>query len=55
VYDVLGRQVALLVNERKNAGEFTVQFDARALASGIYFYRIEAGSFTQVKKMVLLK
>ncbi|HTY12546.1 MAG TPA: T9SS type A sorting domain-containing protein [Bacteroidota bacterium] len=55
VYDVLGRLVATLVDGRQNPGEYTVQFDARALASGMYFYRIEAGSFSQVKKMMLLK
>ncbi len=55
VYDVLGREVATLVNEKQNAGEYNVRFDGRMLASGMYFYRIEAGSFTQVKKMLLLK
>ena len=55
VYDLLGRQVATLVNEKENAGEYNVRFDARTLASGMYFYRIEAGSFTQVKKMMLIK
>ena len=55
VYDLLGRQVASLVNEKQNAGEYTVRFDARTLASGMYFYRIEAGSFAQVKKMMLIK
>jgi type II secretory pathway pseudopilin PulG len=55
VYDLLGRQVASLVNEKQIAGEYSVRFDARTLASGMYFYRIEAGSFTQVRKMLLIK
>ena len=55
VYDLLGRQVASLVNEKQIAGEYSVRFDARTLASGMYFYRIEAGSFTQVRKMMLIK
>ena len=55
VYDLLGRQVASLVHEQQKAGNYAVRFDAAALASGMYFYRIETGSFTQVKKMLLLK
>jgi subtilisin family serine protease len=55
VYDLLGRQVTTLVNERKQAGVYSASFDGTNLASGIYFYRIEAGDFTAVKKMVLIK
>jgi len=56
IYDILGREVTELVNnELKQAGRYTVEFDARSYASGVYFYRIEAGSFVQAKKMVLLK
>ena len=55
VYDILGREVATLVNEEKPAGSYEVNFDASRLASGIYFYKIQAGSFTQAKKMILLK
>jgi len=55
VYDLLGRQVASLVDGKQNAGDYVVRFDAAALSSGMYFYRIETGSFTQVKKMMLLK
>ncbi len=55
VYDVLGRVVATLVNERENAGSHSVTFDASRLPSGVYFYRITAGSYTNVKKMLLLK
>ena len=55
VYDVLGREVAVLVNERKLPGRYTVKFDATDVASGVYFYRLQAGSFVEVKKLVVLK
>ena len=55
VYNVLGKEVASLVNEVKNAGSYAVDFDGSELTSGTYFYRIEAGDFTDVKKMILLK
>ncbi len=55
VFDILGRKVAELVNEEKPAGNYTVDFNASKLSSGIYFYRITSGNFTQVKKMILLK
>lgn len=55
VYDVLGNEIKTLVNEYKPAGKYTVNFDGSGLASGIYFYRIKAGSFSDVKKLVLLK
>ena len=55
IFDLLGREVAVLVNERKNPGTYEVQFDGSRLSSGVYFYRIEAGSFAQTKKLVLLK
>jgi Secretion system C-terminal sorting domain len=55
VYDVLGREVAALVNEEKPLGTYQVNFDASSLASGIYFYKIQAGSFVETKKMILLK
>ncbi len=55
VYDILGREVKILVNELKQAGTYEIQFDATGLASGIYLYRIESGSFVQTKKMILLK
>lgn len=56
VYDILGREVKRLVNnEIKQAGRHNVQFDASSFASGVYFYRIEAGTFVQAKKMVLVK
>ena len=55
VYDVLGKEVANLVNEVKAAGSYTVEFNGASLSSGIYYYRIESGSFVNVKKMVLIK
>jgi hypothetical protein len=55
VYNVLGREVATLVNENKQAGNYSVKFDGNKLVSGIYFYRMEAGTFSQTKKLLLLK
>jgi hypothetical protein len=55
VYDVLGSEVTKLVNEEKPIGSYTVDFNARALSSGIYFYRLQAGSFVETKKMILIK
>ena len=55
VYDLLGKEVATLVNEYKPAGSYEVLFDAAHLATGIYYYRLNAGDFTETKKMILLK
>jgi hypothetical protein len=55
VYDILGREVATLVNENKPAGLYNVQFSMNNLHSGVYFYTLKAGSFTETKKMILLK
>ena len=55
VYDILGNEVATLVNEEKTAGEYEVEFNAYGLPSGIYFYRLTAGEFTETKKLVLMK
>jgi uncharacterized lipoprotein YddW (UPF0748 family) len=55
VYDVLGREVALLIDNVMNAGYYTVQFDGRALSSGIYFYRLMGSGFVGTKKMELIK
>jgi hypothetical protein len=55
VYDMLGREVSVLVDERKDAGVYEVKFDGSNLASGVYFYRLHAGDFVQSKRLVLLK
>ncbi len=55
IFNVLGQEVATLVHESMAAGRHTVSFDAKNLASGLYFYRITAGQFTSVKKMMLLR
>ncbi len=55
VFDLLGREVATLVNEEKPAGEYTVQWNAQSMPSGVYFYRIHAGTFTATKKVLLLR
>ncbi len=57
VYDILGRQVSVLVNKEQKAGTYSIEYGVRSkdLASGVYFYRIQAGNFIQVKKMLLIK
>ena len=54
-YDVLGNEIATLVNEEKPAGIYEVEFDAIGLPSGIYFYQLKAGNYIQTKKMMLIK
>ena len=55
IYNSLGREVTTLVNETKPAGIYDVEFSATDLASGIYYYTLQAGSFTATKKMILMK
>jgi hypothetical protein len=55
VYDLLGREVAVLVSEKKAPGTYEVRFDAKGLASGVYLYRLQAGDVVQSKKLVLLR
>jgi len=55
VFDILGREVAALVNEKKEAGRYSVKWDATRIPSGIYFYRLQAGAFSNTKKLVMLK
>ncbi len=55
VYDVLGNEIATLVNEEKQPGTYEVEFDGATLPSGIYFYQFKAGQFSETKKMILLK
>ena len=55
IYDLLGEEIETLINEEKPAGNYQVEFKAANLPSGVYFYRIRAGSFNQVRKMLLIK
>jgi hypothetical protein len=55
IYDITGREIQTLVNEVKQAGYYTVDFNGSSLASGVYFYRIQSGDFISVKRMVLVK
>ena len=55
VYDILGREVRTLVNELKSAGTYEVSFDASALSSGVYFYKLETPSYSTTKRMLLVK
>jgi len=55
VYDMLGREVSVLVDERKDAGVHEVKFDGSNLASGVYLYRLQAGDFVQARKLVVVR
>jgi len=55
VYDMLGREVSVLVNERKSPGNYEVQLDATGRSSGVYFYRMQAGDYVQTRKLLLLR
>ena len=55
VCDILGREVATLVNKQQKAGNYEVMFDASMLSSGVYFYRLQSGNFTETKKLILLR
>jgi flagellar hook assembly protein FlgD len=55
VYDMLGREIVTLVDEERNPGRYTVQWDASKVASGVYFYRLIVGDFVQTRKLVLIK
>lgn len=55
IYDLLGTELASLVNEIKEAGNYSVKFNAEKLPSGIYLYKIESGKFQETRKMILLK
>ncbi len=55
VYDVLGNEIAMLINEEKPSGEYNVIFDASSLTSGIYIYTLQSGSNFTSKKMMFLK
>jgi hypothetical protein len=55
LFNLLGEEVTTFVNEEKNAGNYTVEFNASSLPSGVYFYQLRAGFFTETKKMLLLR
>ncbi len=55
IYDALGKEVTKLVNEKLNAGSYEAEFNGSNFSSGIYFYKLEAGDFSEVKRMILLK
>lgn len=55
VYDVLGKEISTIVNQKLEPGYYKYEWDASRFASGVYFYRIEAGSFVNIKKMMILK
>jgi len=55
VYDILGKEIATLVNEKLTAGYYQFSFDASGMSSGVYFYRMTTSKFTQVKRMMLIK
>ncbi len=55
IYDILGREISTLVNKEQQPGTYEFQFDGSNLPSGVYFYRLQAGSFSDTKKLVLLK
>jgi hypothetical protein len=55
IYNILGEKLATLVSEKQKAGQYKIEFNAANLPSGIYFYRLHAGDYQQVKKMVVIK
>lgn len=55
IYNVLGNEVKTLINENRSPGNYEVEFDGSDLPSGIYFYKLEAGEFSETKRMILLK
>ncbi len=55
VFDMLGREVAVLINEQKSAGYYSIDFDASALSSGVYIYKMKAGYYENIKRMVVIK
>jgi hypothetical protein len=55
IFDVLGREVAVLVNAKQNAGRYEITFDAGNLSGGTFFYRLQAGEDVRIRKMILLR
>jgi hypothetical protein len=55
IFDLLGREVATIISEEMLAGSYSKQWNAKGISSGVYFYRLQEGSFIEIKKLVLLK
>lgn len=55
IYNILGKEVTILVSKKLNQGSHTYQFDGKNLASGVYYYQLVAGEYREVRKMVLMK
>jgi hypothetical protein len=55
IFNMLGQEVKTLLNEYRTAGNYSVRFDAVNLASGVYFYQLESGEFSEIKKMILIR
>jgi hypothetical protein len=55
IYDILGKEVVMLVDQYQGAGDYEIVFDANNLASGTYIYRLQIGNYAETKKMILLK
>ncbi len=55
VYDILGKEVATIVNKNQKPGKYEIEFNAALLSSGTYFYQLKAGSYTNTRKMILLR
>lgn len=55
IFDIMGRQVATIISEEMSAGNYSRQWNAANISTGVYFYRLHAGSFTETKKLILLK
>jgi hypothetical protein len=55
IYDILGEEIATVVDQRQNPGEYSVNFDGSELSSGFYYYQLRAGDFVRTRKMILLK
>jgi hypothetical protein len=55
IYDILGREIAVLVNDRKQPGHYETAWNAASYASGVYFYRLSANGFVETKKLLLMK
>jgi photosystem II stability/assembly factor-like uncharacterized protein len=55
IYDIQGKEISILVNEQLNAGTYSIDFDGTGLSSGVYYYKLETGNYTETKKMILIK